>query len=230
VSTILIVLSGTDHWTKADGTEHPSGYWAEEFVVPHEKFTAAGHTVEIATPEGRRPTPDPLCFDPDVAGPGAAHYADYVDSLSAILDSPLKLAEVDAARYDAVVIPGGHGPMEDLVDDLAMGRLLIAADSEGKTIASVCHGPAALLSATGSTGSWLFTGRRLTCLTDEEETLFGTAEGASWLLETRLRELGAQVEDGPAWAPYVVQDRNLITGQNPASSSAMADAVLAALA
>ncbi|GAA1914077.1 type 1 glutamine amidotransferase domain-containing protein [Streptantibioticus ferralitis] len=229
MSNILIVLSGADHWTLADGTKHPSGYWAEEFVVPHEKFTQAGHTVEVATPAGRRPTPDPLSFTPDVAGPDAAHYSEYVDSLSEMLGFPLKLADVDVAGYDAVVIPGGHGPMEDLADDRAMGRLLAAADAAGKIIASVCHGPAALLSATDSNGRWLFADRRLTCLTDEEETEFGTAAKAPWLLESRLRERGAQFEGGPVWAPNVVRDGHLISGQNPASSGAMADAVLTAL-
>jgi putative intracellular protease/amidase len=139
------------------------------------------------------------------------------------------LAEVDVRRYDAVLVPGGHGPMEDLVDDVAMGRVLTEAHDAGLIIASVCHGPAALLSVADRDGGWLFAGRRLTCLTDQEEMEFGTAVNAPWLLESRLRERGAQVEAGENWAPHVVRDGLLISGQNPASSPAIAQAVLAAL-
>lgn len=119
-------------------------------------------------------------------------------SIAGPLDAPLKLADVDVSRYDAVVVPGGHGPMEDLADDADAGRVLVEADRADKVVAAVCHGPAALLSATAADGSWVFTGRRMTALTDEEETQFGTAATAPWLLEARLREQGARFESGLA--------------------------------
>jgi putative intracellular protease/amidase len=117
--------------------------------------------------------------------------------------------------------------MVDLFQDRDMGRLLADAVGTDKVIASVCHGPAALLSATNDDGTWLFGGRRLAVVTDDEERAFGTADKAPWLLASRLREFGAVVEGGPNWEPFVVQDGRLVSGQNPASAGQVADAVLA---
>jgi putative intracellular protease/amidase len=145
------------------------------------------------------------------------------------VEQPLVLAEVDVSRYAAVVIPGGHGPVEDLYKDPDMGRVLVKANQEAKIIAAVCHGPAALLATRDDKGQWPFAGRKMTALSDEEEIEFGTAENAPWLLADTLRKSGAAYEQGPNWAVYVVKDGNLLTGQNPASSAALADAVIAAL-
>ena len=131
--------------------------------------------------------------------------------------------------YDAVVVPGGHGPVVDLYQDSNLGRLLIDADARGAVIGAVCHGPAGLLSAVEPDGSWRFAGRRMAAFTDEEEQLFGTAEAAPWLLASRLREQGATLTEGAAYQPHTERDNNLFTGQNPASSGPMADAIVAAL-
>ncbi len=230
MSNILIVLSAADHWTRADGTLYPTGYWAEEFVVVHEKFVAAGHTVDIATPGGVEPTADPKSLDPAVAGADAPRFAKYLDELAASLSAPLKLSEVDVAQYAAVVVPGGHGPVEDLHKDADMGRVLMNADKAETIIGTVCHGQAALLSATRPDGKWLFAGRKLTAFSVKEEVEFGTADNAPWLLEPRLVESGAEYVRGAVnWSPYVVRDGHLISGQNPASSAPMADAVIDAL-
>lgn len=230
MSKILIVLSAADNWTRADGTKYPTGYWAEEFVVIHEKFIQAGHTVDLATPGGLKPTADPKSLDPAVAGAEAPRFAAYLDAISADLDAPCQLSAINVADYDAIVVPGGHGPVEDLYKDLDMGRLLYAADHADKIIGTVCHGQAALLSATHLDGKWLFAGRKLTAFSDEEEVDFGTADNAPWLLASRLREYGADYVRGPDnWAAFVVRDGNMISGQNPASSAPMADAVLDAL-
>jgi len=230
MSNVLIVLSAAKTWTRTDGSTYESGIWAGELVEAHEKFAEAGCDIHIASPGGQRPTIDPHSLDPDIAGTDVQRFAAYLETISESLATPLVLAEVDPAEYDAVVIPGGHGPVEDLYKDPDMGRVLVAADGAGKIIAAVCHGPAALLSATGPDGGWLFAGRRMTGFSDEEEVEFGTAENAPWLLATRLRERGARYERGPvSWEPFVVRDGRLISGQNPASSGPMADAVLAAL-
>lgn len=230
MSKILIVLSAADTWTRTDGTEYPTGFWAEEVVVIHETFVAAGAELTIATPGGRAPTADPHSLDPEVAGPEAPRYGAYLRSIAAALDAPLDLAAVDAGDYDAIVVPGGHGPVVDLYQDPSIGRLLTDADEdEEKVIGVVCHGQAALLSANRPNGDWQFAGRRLTAFSDEEEVEFGTADNAPWLLAQTLRERGARYEQGPNWDPHVVRDGRLISGQNPASSGAMARAVLEAL-
>ena len=230
MSKILIVLSAADTWTRADGSSYESGVWAEEFVVMDEKFVAEGHEVDIATPNGTRPTIDPHSMSVDVIGQeNRDHFTSYLASIDARLARPLVLADVDTSRYDAVVIPGGHGPVEDLYKDADMGRVLVEADREGIIIAPVCHGQAALLAAKDDEGGWLFSGRKMTAFSDEEEVELGTAENAPWLLADTLRKSGAAYEKGANWGPYVVEDGNLLSGQNPASSAPLANAVLVAL-
>lgn len=230
MSNILIVLSAADTWTRADGSSYPSGVWAEEFVVMDEAFIKAGSAVDIATPNGVRPTIDPHSMNPDVIGQeNLDHFTAYFASIGDRLARPLVLADVDMSRYHAVVIPGGHGPVEDLFKDADMGRILAEADRDGKVIAPVCHGQAALLAAKDENGGWLFSGRRMTSFSDEEEVELGTADNAPWLLADTLRKSGARYEQGPNWGVYVVEDGNLLSGQNPASSAPLADAVLAAL-
>lgn len=231
MSKILMVLSAADTWTRADGSKYQSGVWAEEFVVMDEKFVAAGCTVDIATPNGVAPTIDPHSMNPAVVGQGNVdHFKAYLDDIAERLTKPLVLADVVTPDYDAIVIPGGHGPVEDLYKDSDMGRILVEADRAGQLIAPVCHGQAALLAATDEPGEWLFKGRRMTSFSDEEEVELGTAENAPWLLADTLGKSGAAYEKGPNWGAYVVTDGNLLTGQNPASSEPLADAVLKALA
>ena len=139
------------------------------------------------------------------------------------------LTDAELAGFDAVFAPGGHGPMVDLADNPDVGRLLLALHRKHAPIAALCHGPAMLLSAPERAGGqWLFDGYRLTSFTDEEEdqTEAGLL-GMAWLLDVALKNAGAVFDDGPAaWISHVVVDRNLITGQNPGSTEATADAVI----
>jgi putative intracellular protease/amidase len=146
--------------------------------------------------------------------------------IDAELASPLALADVDASEYDAIVMPGGHGPMTDLYQDADLGRLLIATDKAGKIIAPFCHGPAALLSAVDDDGKFAFAGRRLSVFTNEEELSGGTGPNTPWFVEDALKEKGAIVENAAAWSSNVVRDGNLITGQNPQSSGDVAKEVI----
>lgn len=230
MSRILIVLSAAETWTRADGSKYASGVWAEEFVVMDETFVAAGCTVDIATPGGVVPTIDPHSMNPDVVGPeNVEHFRAYLDAIADRLAKPLVLREVQTGAYDAIVIPGGHGPVEDLYKDADMGRILVEAQQAGTVIAPVCHGQAALLAAKDESGNWLFKGRRMTAFSDEEEVELGTADNAPWLLADTLRKSGADYVKGPNWGAHVVTDGNLLSGQNPASSAPLAEAVLAAL-
>ncbi|WP_104104274.1 type 1 glutamine amidotransferase domain-containing protein [Arthrobacter sp. 08Y14] len=232
MANILMVVSAADSLTMKDGSEHPTGYWAEELVESHRVLREAGHTVRIATPGGTKPTVDQVSLAPESAGSPekAAAFTQYISFIDAELSSPLVLADADISEYDAVVMPGGHGPMADLAFDKDLGRILIAADNDGKIIAPFCHGPAGLLSAETENGDFVFAGRKLTVFTDEEELGGGTGENTPWFCEDVLRNKGAVVESGPAWTSYVVRDRNLISGQNPQSSEDVAKAVLSALA
>ena len=231
MSKILFVMTGADHWTLADGTKHPTGFWAEEAVAPYEAFTAAGHEVVVATPGGVEPTVDQGSLAPEFNGgpEGAEKVASALASLTA-LRHPVRLEDVRVDDYDAVFYPGGHGPMEDLAVDATSGRLLIDTLDSGKPLAVVCHAPAALLAATRADGANAFAGYRVAAFSNAEETQAGLADKAKWLLETRLVEAGVDVRTGEPWAPHVVVDRNLVTGQNPASSAPLAAEVLKKLA
>ncbi|MDQ1594620.1 MAG: hypothetical protein QOH40_1176 [Arthrobacter pascens] len=231
MATILMVVSAADSLTMKDGSQHPTGFWAEELVVAHRTLLDAGHTVDFATPGGIKPTVDKVSLQAETAGSEerAEDFRTYLDMIDVDLFAPLVLADVDTSAYDAVVLPGGHGPMADLFKDNDLGRILVEANGAGKIIAPFCHGPAGLLSATADDGAFAFAGRRLTVFTNSEELGGGTGENTPWLVETALREKGALVETGPDWASFVVRDGNLITGQNPQSSEDVAKEVIKAL-
>jgi putative intracellular protease/amidase len=227
MSKILFVMTGADHWTLADGSKHPTGFWAEELVAPYEAFTAAGHEIVVATPGGVVPPLDQGSLAPQFNGgeEGAKKVADAIASISEI-QHPISLVDVDLDDYAAVFYPGGHGPMEDLAVDATSGQLLVDALGSGKPLGVVCHAPAALLAATLAGGGNAFAGYRLTGFSNAEEVQGGLAAGAKWLLQDRLVEIGVDYQEGEPWAPNVVVDRNLVTGQNPASAGPAAAEML----
>lgn len=230
MAKILFVMTAADHWTLADGTKHPTGFWAEEVVVPYQAFTAEGHQVVVATPGGVVPTVDATSLAP--ASNGGQDGADQItQALAAMteLQQPLKIDEVAVDDYAAVYVPGGHGPMEDLATDAESGRLLTLALQSGKPLGVVCHGLAALLAAGGAQEASPFTGYQVTGFTNAEETQAGLAAKAPWLLQDRLVQIGTNFQEGDPWGPNVVVDRNLITGQNPASSAPVAAEMLKTL-
>ncbi|NUR31647.1 MAG: type 1 glutamine amidotransferase domain-containing protein, partial [Catenulispora sp.] len=207
-----------------DGSQHPTGFWAEEAVVPYQALKAAGHEVAVATPGGVVPTPDAGSLAAEL-GDGSQTMRDAVAAIPG-LDAPLTLADVSVDDFDAVFYPGGHGPMEDLAVDADSGRLLTAALASGKPLAVVCHGPAALLAARAEDGTSPFAGYRVAAFTNAEEIQGGLADKAPWLLQDRLAADGVIVEAAEPWTPHVVTDRNLITGQNPMSSAPLAAELL----
>ena len=228
--SVLMVLSGARIWTLKDGTAHPTGYWAEEFVRPHQFFTAAGWDVTVATPAGRTPIADELSltlgYNNDDAGEVAFQRA-YIKEHEGLLGSTLPLEKADAASYDVLFAVGGHGPMQDLAVDPSIGPLMDSMlDDPKKVVSAVCHGPASMLSAARPDGTWLFQGRKMTGFTNEEETQATFAGSAVWLLEDRLRRAGAVFSSVPAWGVHVVVDGNLVTGQNWASAVPAAEAIL----
>ncbi|CAM2155520.1 D-lactate dehydratase [Pararobbsia alpina] len=230
--SILMILTSATSWTQLDGSQRPTGFWAEEFVAPHEVFSASGADIAIATPYGGPAVVDALSLSVEVNHGDSAKVAAlsaYLEKHAAALQAPQSLANIHLSEFDAVFVPGGHGPMQDLAVNERVGLILAAAlaDPE-KVVGAVCHGQASFLSAGNASGS-VFRNRRLTAFTDDEETQVGLAANAPWLLETRLRAAGAVFEAGAPWSPHVVVDGNLVTGQNPASAAAAAKAVLTAL-
>jgi putative intracellular protease/amidase len=233
MTNVLLVVTGANVWTLKDGTKHPTGYWAAEFIHPHQVFAKAGYDITIATPGGVTPTVDEISLRPDLNDGQADVDAQrkYIADLGDALAKPARLEDMDPADFDVVYVSGGHGPMEDLYDNAAIGRIFATMyPDKHKVVAADCHGVDALLPARNADGSWVFAGQKMTGFTNEEETAFGFGDKAKWLLETRLRENGADFEGGPAFSPTVVIDGNLITGQNPASAGPSAEAVVDYLA
>jgi putative intracellular protease/amidase len=229
MAKILFVVTGASYWTLKDGTRHPTGYWAEEFAAPYSEFTGAAHEVVVATPGGVVPYVDVMSLRPSMAGSEQiARQQEEILRSAEELRHPLELADARLEDYDAVYYPGGHGPMQDLWDDADSGRLLTAALNSGKPLAIVCHAPAAIL-ATRRNGVSPFAGYRVTAFTNDEEEAVGLRAKAKWLVEDELINLGVTFTRGEIWKPYTVVDRNLYTGQNPASSGPLAREVLKAL-
>jgi putative intracellular protease/amidase len=226
MAKILFVMTGTTFWMLNDGTRHPTGYWAEEFVAPYRVFKNAGYEMVVATPGGVVPTVDQLSLTPEMAGSAEIAKAEMaVIEAAEELGKPIALADARLEDYDAVYYPGGHGPMEDLWKDKDSGALLIAALHSGKPLAVVCHAPASLLATKGVDGTTPFAGYRVTAFTNEEEQQAGFASRAPWLVQTELEKLGLEFDEGEPWKVHLITDRNLHTGQNPASSGPLAEEI-----
>ena len=229
MAKILFVVTGASYWTLNDGTRHPTGYWAEEFAAPYSELTGAGHELVVATPGGVVPHVDVMSLRPSMAGSERiARELEEILRSAEELRRPIELADARLNDYDAVYYPGGHGPMEDLWDNADSGRLLIAALASGKPLAIVCHAPAAML-ATRRGGVSPFAGYHITAFTNDEEEAVGLRAKARWLLEDELVKIGVHFTRGEIWKPYTVVDRNLYTGQNPASAAPLAHELLKVL-
>jgi len=243
--TLLTILTNTAYLTLTDGEAYPSGFWAEEFAVPYQLFRKAGYAVDVATLGGIAPTVDKSSLDPDFMkwvrpsftqiddAAAAATYRTTIEQ-AAGLRSPKDVARLtrdDIASYDGIYIVGGHGCMEDMRASPAMTRFLLAVLALNKPLASVCHGPTAFLSPRDMAGQSPFAGYRVTCFSHVEEFSTRINGRLPLVLEIELKRLGLEYSKAPyPWGSHVVVDRNLVTGQNPFSSDAMAKQFLDLLA
>lgn len=203
--------------------DHPTGLWLEEFAVPYLAAIEAGIAVTVASPHGGAVPLDPK------TEPNDKQREQWAPALEALRHS-VTLASVRNDTFDAVFIPGGHGPMVDLASDATLHALVARHDAAGKVIAAVCHGPAALVQARRADGQPFFQGRRATGFTNAEEFLARLKDVVPFLLEDEMKASGADFHS--ALLPmlsHVEEDGNLITGQNPNSSEAVAEALVAAL-
>jgi putative intracellular protease/amidase len=198
--------------------DHPTGIWLEEFAVPFELFTEAGYHVTVASPRGGKAPLDPRST-------ADAETTYQPDTLFALQDT-IGLAGLDLSAFDAVFFPGGHGTMFDLPDDEAVAAAASYFIANDKPSAFICHGPAALVNATLPDGTSVVAGRTVTGFTNAEEDAVQLTDKMPFLLETRLKELGAEFSGADNFVEHIVTDGNLITGQNPASSKAAAQALL----
>ena len=219
---ILVVL--TSHDTLGD-TGRKTGFWLEELAAPYWRFIDAGARVTLASPKGGQPPLDPKSDDPEAQSEDTRRFRADQDAMRALANTR-RLSDVAIADHDAVFYPGGHGPLWDLADDQDSVLLIQGALSSGKPVAAVCHGPAVLRDVRGSDGSPLVRGREVTGFSNSEEAAAGLVKVVPFLVEDMLKERGGRYSRAPDWQSHAVTDGLLVTGQNPASSSAAADALL----
>lgn len=236
---ILTIVTNARVLHLTDGTEHPSGFWAEEVAVPVANLQQAGYDTPIATIDGRVPQVDASSMDPAnirwvVPAGVEVDFAAEVDRYASILGSlpglerPIDLGTIDtdALRgYAGIYIAGGHGCMTDMPASHQLARLLLRAQALQLPIASVCHGPTAFLAPRDADGRNPFAGYRFTCFSQAEETLTPIWGRLPMVIEYELRAQGLDYSKADApWGSHVVRDRNLVTGQNPYSSRALVEA------
>ncbi len=219
---VLMVL--TSHEQLGD-TGKKTGFWLEEFAAPYYVLKDKGATVVLASPAGGQPPLDPKSDEPDAQTDATRRFKQDPDAPAA-LASTRKLAEMKAGDFDAVFYPGGHGPLWDLAEDTHSISLIETMIAAGKPVAAVCHAPGVLRHVKGPDGKPLVNGKRVTGFTNTEEEGVGLTKIVPFLVEDMLKENGGMYSKGPDWASYVQTDGLLVTGQNPASSEAGAEALL----
>jgi putative intracellular protease/amidase len=222
---ILMVL--TSHDTLGN-TGRKTGFWLEEFAAPYYVFTDAGARVTLASPKGGQPPIDPKSDLPENQTPAMERFK-HDSQAQAVLARTVRLEDLRSADFDAVFYPGGHGPLWDLVDNPHSVALIESFYDSGKPVAAVCHAPA-VLSRVKHHGVPLVEGKRVAGFTNSEEEAVQLTNIVPFLVEDELKRLGGIFQRVPDWQSLAITDGHLVTGQNPASSTAGAQALLKLLA
>ena len=219
---ILMVLTSHD---QLGNTGAKTGFWLEEFAALYYVFKDAGADVTLVSPQGGQPPLDPKSDDAG-AQTDATRRSKADAAAQKQLASTQRLADVQAADYDAVFYPGGHGPLWDLAEDAHSIALIEATLNAGKPVAAVCHAPAVLRHPKGKDGQPVVKGKNVTGFTNTEEAAVGLTQVVPFLVEDMLKANGGHYAKLGDWQPYAITDGLLITGQNPASSEPAAHALL----
>lgn len=199
-----------------------TGFFFAEVAHPFDVLDNAGIAIEFASPAGGW-TPYDAYDEKDTAQKG------FLESKAfRRLNHSRKLSEVDTADYDAILVPGGLGPMVDIQRNADVQKAIVRAWTTGKIVTAVCHGPCALLGVNLGDGTPFVRGKKLTSFSAKEEYDYAR-EDVPYELEDALRAEGAEYSSTSNWQPHVVVDGRLITGQNPASAGPLGKELLAAL-
>lgn len=222
---ILMVLTSHD---QLGDTGDKTGFWLEEFAAPYYVFKDAGARITLTSPKGGQPPLDPKSDDPGAQTESTRRFRDDA-SAQAQLASTAVLSSIKAEDYDAVFYPGGHGPLWDLAEDRDSIDLIDATAAAGKPVSAVCHAPGVLRHAKNPDGTPLVKGRKVTGFSNSEEAAMRLTYIVPFLVEDMLKSRGGLYSKVADWRPHALTDGKLVTGQNPASSEAVARAVLALL-
>lgn len=219
---ILIVLTSHDQLGE---TGKKTGFWLEELAAPYYTFIDAGADVTLASPAGGQPPLDPKSNEPDAQTETTKRFEADEVAMQALANTH-KLSEVLNQDFDAVFYPGGHGPLWDLAKDQNSISLIEQTLQANKPVALVCHAPGVLRDVKNAEGRPIVEGKSVTGFSNTEEDGVGLTDVVPFLVEDTLKEKGGQYSKAEDWQVHVQQDGLLITGQNPASSAATAEALL----
>jgi putative intracellular protease/amidase len=222
---VLIVLTSHD---KLGDTGNKTGFWLEELAAPYYVFKDANIDITIASPKGGRPPLDPKSDDPSMQTDATKRFKTDQEANKQLSQS-LKLSDLNESDYDAIFYPGGHGPLWDLVSDENSIRLIKDFWNAGKPVSAVCHAPIVLANVKDSSGEFIIKGLEVTGFTNSEEDAVQLTNIVPLLVEDTMIDRGAKYLKSSDWSVHTIQDKNLITGQNPASSEEVANLVLKAL-
>jgi len=220
VGSVLIVATSADKMG-----DHTTGAWSEEITGPYYTFVDAGYKVTVCSVSGGD-------IPIDAASLGDQFKTENDKRMEAACSAPLKgtpkLADMDPASFDAVFFAGGHGTCVDFPTDV-VGDFVTKAVAADKVVAAVCHGPMSLVKAKGKDGEPLVKGKQVAVFTDVEEGQVSLTDKVPFLLEQKMKELGANIKTADPWNDNAVRDGKLVTGQNPQSSVSVAKLVVEAL-
>ncbi|MCL1058380.1 type 1 glutamine amidotransferase domain-containing protein [Shewanella gelidimarina] len=219
---VLMVLTSHD---KLGDTGLKTGFWLEEFASPFYRFKDSGFNITLASPAGGQPPLDPSSEQPDFQTAATDRFNQDSDAQQ-LLATTQVLADINAADYDAVFYPGGHGPLWDLTNDAHSIALIETFYQASKPVGLVCHASGALKNVKAADGSPLVAGKRVAGFTNSEEAAVQLTDIVPYLVEDMMKENGALYSKGDDWTSYLAVDGHLITGQNPASSEAVADEII----
>ncbi|MGB8601211.1 MAG: type 1 glutamine amidotransferase domain-containing protein [Rhizomicrobium sp.] len=223
---ILMVMTSHD---ALGNTGKKTGFWLEEFAAPYYTFLDAGAEITVASPAGGQPPLDPKSDLPDFQT-ALTHRFKADPAAQKVLANTVKLDTVRQEDFDTVFYPGGHGPLWDLAESPVSIRLIESFERAGKPIGFVCHAPGVLKNVKAANGDPIVKGRTVTGFTNGEEAAVELTDVVPFLIEDTFIAQGADYRKGPDWAPFIVEDGKLITGQNPASSEGVAKALIALIA
>lgn len=241
---ILVVASSQDKMELADKSIMNVGFFLNEFAVPTEYLAEQGYQIVLATPSGQMPVMDKNSNDKNFFNGDDAARAKAVKFVNGLTAISLKDAiNGGLDQYAAVFVPGGHAPMTDLMQDKDLGTILRYFHEQQKPTAFICHGPVAMLAALpdpaayrqalvshdakgamAAAKGWIYSGYEMTVLSDAEEWPGEVAKGTEmpFHVEQALQIAGGKMRVDGMYGSHVVHDRELITGQNPASDLALA--------
>ncbi|WP_271768619.1 type 1 glutamine amidotransferase domain-containing protein [Aquimarina algiphila] len=222
MKNVLFVLTSHED---LGNTGHKTGFWIEEFATPYYLLKDKGVKITIASPKGGQPPIDPKSASSDFETESTKRFASDKETQE-ILAKTVQLETVNHSDFDAVFYPGGHGPLWDLAEDKNSIALIESFYTSNKPVAAVCHAPAVFKHTKNTDGSSLVNGKKVTGFTNSEEEAVQLTSIVPFLVEDMLQKNGGIYSKGQDWTPYAVEDGQLITGQNPASSELVAELLL----